>query len=92
MNHPAPETRDNPASASVPDRAISASEQAESPQNVPIGKRRPYVFHSLSECAGCGARGDDFACVNVEAHEVTGELYCDECADEAIQQAAEDAA
>lgn len=43
-----------------------------------------YVFHSLSACAGCGCGGDEFGSVNVEAFEVTCELYCEECADEAI--------
>ena len=45
------------------------------------------VFHSLSVCAGCGCSGDDFGSVNVEAFEATGELYCEECADEAIAAA-----
>ena len=52
--------------------------------------RKPYVFHSLSACAGCGCSGDDFGSVNVEAFEVTGELYCDDCADEAIESAAQE--
>lgn len=47
------------------------------------------IFHSMSACAGCGARGDDFASPSVEAFEVTGELYCEDCADEAIEAAAE---
>lgn len=46
-----------------------------------------YVFHSLSVCAGCGCDGEDFGSVNVEAFEVTGELYCQDCAEEAIAQA-----
>lgn len=45
------------------------------------------VFHSLSVCAGCGCQGDDFSSVNVEAFEVTGELYCEDCAEEAIVRA-----
>jgi hypothetical protein len=48
----------------------------------------PYVFHSLSACAGCGCSGDAFGSVNVEAFEATGELYCEECAEEAIVEAA----
>jgi hypothetical protein len=48
------------------------------------------IIHSLSACAGCGVSGDDFASANVEAFEVTGELYCDDCADSAIQEAAGD--
>lgn len=48
------------------------------------------VFHSLSVCAGCGCSGDDFGSVNVEAFEVTGELYCEDCAAGAIENAAED--
>lgn len=48
---------------------------------------KPYVFHSLSVCAGCGCSGDDFGSVNIEAFEVTGELYCEECAEEAIVRA-----
>lgn len=51
---------------------------------------KTYVFHSLSACAGCGATGDDFASPNVEAYEVTGELYCEDCADEAIALASEE--
>lgn len=51
---------------------------------------KPYVFHTLSVCAGCGCSGDDFGSVNVEAFEATGELYCEECADEAIENAAEE--
>jgi len=51
--------------------------------------RKPYVFHSLSVCAGCGCSGDDFGSVNVEAYEMTGELYCDDCADEAIENASQ---
>lgn len=47
------------------------------------------VFHSLSVCAGCGCSGDDFGSVNVEAFEATGELYCEECAEEAIANADE---
>lgn len=47
-------------------------------------------FHSLSVCAGCGCSGDDFGSVNVEAFEMTGELYCEECAEGAIESAAED--
>lgn len=50
----------------------------------------PYVFHSLSACAACGAQGDEFGSVNVEAFELTGELYCEECADDAIEQWEED--
>lgn len=49
-----------------------------------------HVFHSLSVCAGCECSGDDFGTVNVEAFELTGELYCEECADEAIAQWADD--
>jgi hypothetical protein len=45
------------------------------------------LMHSLSVCQGCGASGDDFASANVEAFEVTGELYCDDCAEEAIVRA-----
>ena len=51
--------------------------------------RKPYAFHSLSVCAGCGCSGEDFGSVNVEAFEVTGELYCDDCADEAIENASQ---
>lgn len=47
---------------------------------------KPYTFHSLSACAGCGATGDDFGSVNVESFELTGELYCEECADGAIEE------
>jgi hypothetical protein len=52
--------------------------------------RRPYVFHSLSACAECGATGDEFPSPNVEAFEVIGELICDECADAALERWAED--
>lgn len=45
------------------------------------------VFHTLSVCAGCGCSGEDFGSVNVEAFEVTGELYCEECANGAIERA-----
>ncbi len=45
------------------------------------------AFHSMSVCAGCGCQGDDFGSVNVEAFEVTGELYCEDCAEEAIVRA-----
>jgi hypothetical protein len=48
------------------------------------------IFHSLSVCAGCGCTGDDFGSVNVEAFELTGELYCEECAYGAIDDAIED--
>lgn len=48
------------------------------------------VFHSLSTCAGRGCTGDDFGSVNVEAYELTGELYCEDCAGDAIDQWAED--
>lgn len=48
--------------------------------------RAKPVFHSLSACHGCGCSGDDFGSPNVEAFEVTGELYCEECADSAIEQ------
>lgn len=48
------------------------------------------AFHSLSVCAECGASGDDFGSVNVEAFELTGELFCEDCADGAIEQWAED--
>lgn len=52
--------------------------------------RKPYVFHSRSVCAECGATGDDFGSVNVEAFEVTGELVCEECADTILARYAED--
>lgn len=48
--------------------------------------RRP-ILHTLSACCGCGVQGDDFHSANVEAFEVTGELYCDDCAEEAIADA-----
>jgi hypothetical protein len=48
------------------------------------------VFHSLSACAGCGCSGDNFDSPNVEAFELTGELYCGDCADDAIAAAADD--
>ncbi len=38
------------------------------------------VFHSLSVCTGCGCDGEDFGSVNVEAFEMTGEIYCEDCA------------
>lgn len=47
------------------------------------------VFHSLSECAHCGATGDDFSSPSVEAWEVLGELVCEDCAGDAIAEAAE---
>ena len=43
--------------------------------------RKPYVFHSLSECVVCGNSGDDFASPNVEAYELDGELVCEDCAE-----------
>lgn len=52
--------------------------------------RKPYTFHSLSSCEGCGVTGDEFMSVNVEAYEVTGDLYCDDCADGALEAWAED--
>lgn len=55
---------------------------------VEAGKKRP-VFHSLSACAECGVSGEDFASPNVEAFEVAGELICDDCADEAIENASQ---
>lgn len=48
------------------------------------------VFHSPSVCAGCDVTGDEFYSVNVEAFELTGELYCDDCSEAAIAQWAED--
>lgn len=48
-------------------------------------ERPAYVFHSLSVCAGCGCTGDEFGGVNVEAFELTGDLYCDECAEQVIE-------
>jgi hypothetical protein len=42
------------------------------------------AFHTLSVCVGCGCSGEDFGSVNVEAFELTGDLYCEECADAAI--------
>jgi hypothetical protein len=55
----------------------------------PMHRTDHYVFHSRSVCAGCGCYGDDFGSVNVEAFEVTGELYCEECAEAAIWAATE---
>ena len=52
--------------------------------------KKPYIFHSLSCCAGCGCSGDQFGGVNVESYELTGELYCEECAVEAIERWNED--
>ena len=49
-----------------------------------------HFFNSISVCHGCGLRGDDFGSVNVEAFEVTGELYCEDCAEEAIVSISED--
>ncbi|MFA6043584.1 MAG: hypothetical protein WC718_01250 [Phycisphaerales bacterium] len=54
--------------------------------------RKPYVLHSLSTCAECGAQGDDFGSPNVEAFEVTGELVCEDCADAVLAREAEYAA
>lgn len=48
--------------------------------------KRPYVFHSLSSCAECGASGDEFLSPNVEAFEVTGELVCEDCADAVLER------
>lgn len=48
------------------------------------------IFHSLSQCAECGVGGDDFASPNVEAFEVTGELYCDDCAGDVLARLADD--
>lgn len=42
---------------------------------------RALVLHTLSACIGCGSWGDDFHSANVEAFEVTGDLYCDDCAE-----------
>lgn len=53
-------------------------------------KPRKPVFHSLSACHGCGRSGDAFGSPHVEAFEVTGELYCEDCADGAIEQWNED--
>jgi hypothetical protein len=53
--------------------------------------RPSYVFHSLSVCAGCGCRGDDFGSVNFEAYELTGELYCEDCAEGAVEDEADKA-
>lgn len=50
----------------------------------PMHHTRKPVFHSLSSCASCGVSGDDFESANVEAFELTGDLYCDDCADEVI--------
>lgn len=50
-------------------------------------RRPPYIFHSLSACAGCGCSGDYFPAPDAAAYEATGELYCDECAEEAVAQA-----
>lgn len=47
------------------------------------------VFHSLSACAYCGVSGDEFASPNVEAWETLGELVCDDCATEALEDASE---
>jgi hypothetical protein len=44
-----------------------------------------YVLHTLSSCAVCGASGDEFGSVNVEAFELDGELVCEECADQYIE-------
>lgn len=43
------------------------------------------AFHSLSVCVGCGCDSDDFGSVNVEAFEMTGELYCEDCAEAVIE-------
>lgn len=51
---------------------------------------RKYVFHSLSQCAECGVGGDEFASPNVEAFEVTGELYCDDCASDVLERLADE--
>lgn len=48
------------------------------------------IFHSLSQCAECGVGGDDFASPNVEAFEVTGDLYCDDCADDVLARLADE--
>jgi len=52
--------------------------------------RKPYVFHSLSVCAECGADGEDFGSPNVEAFEVTGEIVCEDCAEGILERWAED--
>ena len=63
---------------------LSRASSSPTPSPAGEGRRPPYVFHSLSSCAGCGASGDYFPSPDAEAYEVTGELYCDECAEEAI--------
>lgn len=52
----------------------------------PIGEIIRPIIHSLSVCARCDCGGDDFGSVNVEAFELTGELYCEECAPEVIEE------
>ena len=52
--------------------------------------RKPYVFHTLSACVECGATGELFPCVSVEAFELDGELVCEECADGYIERWTED--
>lgn len=63
---------------------LSRASSSPTPSPAGEGRRPPYVFHSLSSCAGCSASGDYFPSPDAEAYEVTGELYCDECAEEAI--------
>ena len=48
------------------------------------------VFHSLSACAYCGVSGDEFESPNVEAWETLGELVCDDCATEVLEDASEE--
>lgn len=52
-------------------------------------RSRP-VFHSLSACADCGVCGEEFASPNIEAFELTGELYCDDCADAVFERLADE--
>ncbi len=47
------------------------------------------AFHSKSVCAGCGCTEEDFGSVNVEAFELTGELWCEDCAENAINSSPE---
>lgn len=63
---------------------LSPKSDTEGPSADGSVRRPPYVFHSLSACAGCGCSGDYFPAPDAKAYEVTGELYCDECAEEAI--------
>jgi hypothetical protein len=52
----------------------------------PARKIPPGALAAAIECSGCERCGDDDISPNVEAFELSGEIVCDDCAEEIFEE------